>query len=127
MVPSCLCHSYFHCHLTAINLKAFEVPHIFESSEVQANFLFRAPDPHPTGTGQPCANTFRFCEFEEVQLHYSLLSGTLGYDITTKKTKQNKKHLPATPQQTSQTILSLLGNLPGFACKISWSVCTKTT
>ena len=37
--------------------------------------------------GQQCANTFRFCEFEEVQLHYSQLSDTLGYDITTKKTK----------------------------------------
>lgn len=46
------------------------------------------PGTEKSSCGLPRVNVLGVYEFEEVQLHYSQFTDTLGYDISTKKTKQ---------------------------------------
>lgn len=47
-----------------------------------------APGTEKSSCGPPRVHVLGVYEFEEVQLHYSQFTDTLGYDISTKKTKQ---------------------------------------
>ena len=62
--------------------------------EVQASFCFIEDsssslrmDPRRAADGQPRVNKLGFCEFEEVQILYSLSPDALGYDISNKTNK----------------------------------------
>ena len=65
--------------------------------EVQASFCFIEDsssslwmDPRRAADGQPRVNKLGFCEFEEVQILYSLSPDTLGYDISNKTNQPSK-------------------------------------
>jgi len=63
--------------------------------------------------GQPRVHVLGFCEFEEIQVHYSQFPGTLDYDISIQETE-------AKNQQAPKTRLSLLRNKAGFAYPMSY-------
>ena len=101
MVPLILCGPSFHFHLAAINLETLVGGtggfFFFERClqlEVQASFCFIEDsssslrmDPRRAADGQPRVNKLGFCEFEEVQILYSLSPDALGYDISNKTNK----------------------------------------